>query len=668
MEKVLNFIYENWEWLAVVIYELFVRLKMTAKNLSILDNVLKVIGFLIPNRRKPDGTEETIKRPGEPAKNKILVDLFRHVIKGVLVVCLLSSSAEAQLYDINRAEAFANADSVAVKAWLESLKLKPEYGPNIGAIYYNRQSTKFRVYYDSAWHDLIQGGGGGGGGSLVGAKNGLRVENDSVKMGAPLTENTIIDLNNKDFTFGDGVNPGNFYVNTNAGNIELNNGQGDAITMVVSGITMNSGGAISGNAPEFNFSNPGISGISFTTSATDISRENGTPINLSVVGGVTPNISNGVGVAGVTSSTNLTPSIFDINGVPIELGNLSADPGVGQNGRMYYNTTTNTFRCYQNGAWTDCIPLTITNTAFFNEIPKTDSGTGNLIPSGVFNYADGNITLGANASTGTVRTINADGSGANIGINLQTKGSTTFNLNNGTANYLTVNAADGTTTIGSSSLAGNRVIQGLSSTASARLDVVAPTAGTVRINNRIDFGQGIPQINAVSGGDLALESASGTVEIAGITANNSGQIQRQGGGAVFFVPAATIEGINVGTLAGNPSGATNGGLWVNSSNANKIQMRSGSATVEVAGVLSGAATLDFPSTPAQSSSDLTITVTGTIDGDNVSVGVPNGSMTANATFFAWVSAANTVSVRYNNYSAAAQDPASGTFRVAVIKN
>jgi hypothetical protein len=83
--------------------------------------------------------------------------------------------------------------------------------------------------------------------------------------------------------------------------------------------------------------------------------------------------------------------------------------------------------------------------------------------------------------------------------------------------------------------------------------------------------------------------------------------------------------------------------------------------------LTGSATLDFGSTAAQTSSDLTITVTGAADGDVVSLGVPNASVNANTNYTAWVSAANTVTVRFNNYSSAAVDPASGTFKVFVTK-
>jgi hypothetical protein len=83
--------------------------------------------------------------------------------------------------------------------------------------------------------------------------------------------------------------------------------------------------------------------------------------------------------------------------------------------------------------------------------------------------------------------------------------------------------------------------------------------------------------------------------------------------------------------------------------------------------LAGSATLDFPSTNTQTSSDLTITVTGAADGDIVELGVPNSSTNANSSFTAWCSGTNTVTVRFNNYSTGAIDPTSGTFKVRVIK-
>jgi hypothetical protein len=87
----------------------------------------------------------------------------------------------------------------------------------------------------------------------------------------------------------------------------------------------------------------------------------------------------------------------------------------------------------------------------------------------------------------------------------------------------------------------------------------------------------------------------------------------------------------------------------------------------LAKTLTVTATLDFGSTAAQNNTDLTITLTGAAIGDIVELGTANASVLANSSFTAFVSASNTITVRFNNYSTSTQDPASGTFRVAIIK-
>ncbi len=101
--------------------------------------------------------------------------------------------------------------------------------------------------------------------------------------------------------------------------------------------------------------------------------------------------------------------------------------------------------------------------------------------------------------------------------------------------------------------------------------------------------------------------------------------------------------------------------------ANLLFTNQAGSRYTLAKTLTNTATLDFPSTLTQESSDLTITVTGAAVGDVVSVGVPNGSVVTNTSFSAWVSATDTVTVRLNNYSAGSANPSSGTFRVSVIK-
>ncbi len=75
---------------------------------------------------------------------------------------------------------------------------------------------------------------------------------------------------------------------------------------------------------------------------------------------------------------------------------------------------------------------------------------------------------------------------------------------------------------------------------------------------------------------------------------------------------------------------------------------------------------DFPSTSAQSSSDLTFSLTGVSVGQPVLLGVPDGSAPANTNYTAWVSATNTVKIRFNNYSASTVNPASGSFTITVL--
>jgi hypothetical protein len=87
----------------------------------------------------------------------------------------------------------------------------------------------------------------------------------------------------------------------------------------------------------------------------------------------------------------------------------------------------------------------------------------------------------------------------------------------------------------------------------------------------------------------------------------------------------------------------------------------------LAKTLTATATLDFPSTGNNSTSTLTVTLNGAADGDVVVVGVPGTSISANNTYSAYVSAANTVSVVFHNYSGGNANPGSGTFRVTVLK-
>lgn len=82
-------------------------------------------------------------------------------------------------------------------------------------------------------------------------------------------------------------------------------------------------------------------------------------------------------------------------------------------------------------------------------------------------------------------------------------------------------------------------------------------------------------------------------------------------------------------------------------------------------ILTGQAALDFPSIAAASQASLTITVAGAAVNDEVIMGLP-AAPTAGIVFNAFVSAANTVTIRATNVTAGAIDPASATYSVIVL--
>ena len=82
-------------------------------------------------------------------------------------------------------------------------------------------------------------------------------------------------------------------------------------------------------------------------------------------------------------------------------------------------------------------------------------------------------------------------------------------------------------------------------------------------------------------------------------------------------------------------------------------------------VLSGSASLDFGSISAAAQADLTITVTGAAVGDEVVMALP-AAPAAGIVFNAFVSAANTVTVRASNISGSPVNPAAATYGVVVI--
>lgn len=84
------------------------------------------------------------------------------------------------------------------------------------------------------------------------------------------------------------------------------------------------------------------------------------------------------------------------------------------------------------------------------------------------------------------------------------------------------------------------------------------------------------------------------------------------------------------------------------------------------GYLAASATINFGSIPDGGCLASTITLTGAASGDNVAPGWP-AALETGLTGTMFVSAADTVAVRLCNWSGAAKDPASGSFRAAITR-
>lgn len=156
-------------------------------------------------------------------------------------------------------------------------------------------------------------------------------------------------------------------------------------------------------------------------------------------------------------------------------------------------------------------------------------------------------------------------------------------------------------------------------------------AGTYTFVRRGNFGVGIAQPSAL----IHLKAGTATASTAPLKFTTGTNLTTPESGAVEF------DGTN---------------YYVTSS----------AVRYTMAKTLTGSASLDFTA-GARLSHDLTITVTGATTNDFVIVNPPSASISANTCYTAWVSAANTVTVRFNNYTSATVNPTAGTFRVTVLK-
>jgi hypothetical protein len=241
MKNTLDFATEHWGILSTLLYEFLTRVIPTKKNLSLIDNGLKILGFILKNRKSGGGV------------HKILM----------IALLFISCNSVAQLNSTAKSFRSYNADSLTVRTEVSGLQLMYE---NVGALYYNNQSSKWRIFYDSAWHDLLGGSGGGGGTYTAG--NGLTLSGTIFKSGGLLTDATTEftgnGLGTNSFKIGDtNQEIGPFFVNS-LDNTEINTFDvtgGTSIaqlkTTVDGYVSLNAAAEIQGLSPYYLFSTPG---------------------------------------------------------------------------------------------------------------------------------------------------------------------------------------------------------------------------------------------------------------------------------------------------------------------------------------------------------------------------------------------------------------------------
>lgn len=148
------------------------------------------------------------------------------------------------------------------------------------------------------------------------------------------------------------------------------------------------------------------------------SRINVNRVNISTLTASGTSIGKGTNkVADITALGTTTTGAVNITGTgsglgTIKLGNIAADPGSGINGMMYYNTISNTFRCYANSAWGPCGSAstgTLNQVAVFSG-PTTTTGDPGLTYDPVTNVC----TITHDAAGGGLVLANSDNVAATL--------------------------------------------------------------------------------------------------------------------------------------------------------------------------------------------------------------------------------------------------------------
>jgi hypothetical protein len=100
---------------------------------------------------------------------------------------------------------------------------------------------------------------------------------------------------------------------------------------------------------------------------------------------------------------------------------------------------------------------------------------------------------------------------------------------------------------------------------------------------------------------------------------------------------------------------------------NFIVTNSTATRYTLAKMITSTQSLDFAGTNNGSTSDVTVSLPGAVDGEMVVIGPLNDAIYTGSFYTAWVSSADNVTVRFFNNSGSIQDPPARNFRISIIK-
>jgi hypothetical protein len=280
----------------------------------------------------------------------------------------------------------------------------------------------------------------------------------------------------------------------------------------------------------------------------------------------------------------------------------------------------------------------------------TDIATGTVISS----------IININHTTGIIGTV----SDLNVGGNITAATSLTFGQS--TASVVTIANRIGNVAALSLSILGQNAQQS-GATAMPGGDVIIAggsnyTSGSPVLSGRVFIHSG-SKTNTAKAAPILLQfdgtNPRGNIGIFGDASINAND--GTGVGVIYVANATTAP-------TTNPVG---GGILYSASDSS-LHWRNASGVdtdITTSKILTVTATLAFPNTNTGTSSDLPVTVTGAATGDVVIVTAPALSNSVGTCYTAWISGANTVQVRFNNYSSVgALTPLSGDFKIKVFKD